>query len=84
MCPVVTAHVDDLTGCLGSTESGFYHSLGCTDEGNDSTVSGFAGIDVEQLYAVDTLALVICLIMLMSRPSLKLGTHSMMGWLFIG
>lgn len=62
-------------------KSGLDDRFGFADEGHDRAVGRLAGIHVEQFDAPEaSMAAVICRITALSRPSLKLGTHSMILW----
>jgi hypothetical protein len=63
---------------LTGLDGGFDHRLGRADEGDDRAVGGLAGVHVEQRTpSTLSTAAVIAFMTLSSRPSLKLGTHSM-------
>ena len=71
-------HVDQFRGFLNPAEGTFHHRLRVADKGYDGAIGARAGIDVEQRNSIDRFNRGGDLPdEFRSRPSEKLGTHSM-------
>jgi hypothetical protein len=77
MGTMMLTHVDE-SGCLCDGQNCSIEDCRRTaDKGNHRTIGGFAGVDSNSFTPFTLLiSSVICLITFLSRPSLKLGTHS--------
>lgn len=81
MRPLVAAHVDQFGRPLHPGKSGLDDRFGFADEGHDRAVVASPGSTSSSLTPPEaSMAAVICRITALSRPSLKLGTHSMILW----